>query len=112
MTLVLEALGVSGEDLAAGSVLRPVAGLDVVVRSDVVPEPLVRPDVADRPPCSAPIRPDDLPDTRRRGVRRVSFSSLAEYDRCPRGYYLQRVLGLGRWREDGSGDSAQAKAAI
>ena len=32
----------------------------------------------------------------RAGIRRVSFSSLAQYERCPRGYYLERVLGLPR----------------
>ncbi len=108
LTLVLDALGVSGEDLAADSALRPVAGLDVVVRCDVRPAPpdgLVVRDRLEHLECPAP-RPALL-DTRRRGVRRVSFSSLAGYDRCPRGYYLQQVLGLGRWMEDDGSSIAQ-----
>ena len=41
------------------------------------------------PPCLL-----DLPG-RSFGVRHVSFSALAAYDRCPRRFYLDRVLGLG-----------------
>lgn len=116
LTLVLDALGVLGGDLAAGSALRPVADLDMVVRCDVWPaHPAefavpAHPAHPERLECPAP-RPA-LPDTRRRGVRRVSFSSLAEYDRCPRGYYLQRVLGLGRWMEDDWSGIAQPVGAF
>lgn len=35
-----------------------------------------------------------MADGARTGVRRVSFSSLEHYERCPRSYYLERVLGF------------------
>lgn len=111
LKLVLDSLGVSRDDLAADSVLRPVADLDVVVRCDVRPAYPVEVAVPARPThlehLECPAARPALPDTRRRGVRRVSFSSLAEYGRCPRGYYLQRVLGLGRWTEDDGSRIAQ-----
>lgn len=113
LTLVLDALGVSCGDLTGDSERRPVAGLDVVVRCDVPPAPSVAhgfPDRLDHATCPAPL--PALPDTRRRGVRRVSFSSLVEYDRCPRGYYLQRLLGLGRWKEDELSGSSRSAGAF
>ena len=116
LTLVLGALREPTEDLPADSVLRPVADLDLVVRRDVRPaHPTksvvpVRPAHVEQPECPAP--GPALPDTRRRGVRRVSFSSLVEYDRCPRGYYLQRVLGLGRWLDDDGSSTARPATTI
>jgi ATP-dependent helicase/nuclease subunit A len=45
------------------------------------------------------------------GVKRVSFSSLALYDRCPFRFYLERILGLGAGsvpdgRRDGDGSTS------
>ena len=42
-------------------------------------------------------------------VRSVSFSSLAAYRRCPREYYLERVLGLDleKWSMCGAGQDAR-----
>ncbi len=51
------------------------------------------------PPASLPDELAPFPqfmetDHRARGPRRISFSTLAAYRRCPRGYYLERLLGL------------------
>jgi ATP-dependent helicase/nuclease subunit A len=113
LTLVLDALGVSGADLVEGSAPHPEADLDMSVRCDVPPARLVEHTVFDRPdPPECPASRPALLDTRRRGGGRVSFSSLAEYDRCPRGYYLQRVLGLDRWMDDDWGGGVRPAGAL
>ena len=79
-------------------------GLDAVVTVGVAPE-ATQPMVPGRPPVAgrAPNAPDVLgepvpcprflePAAGDRGPRRVSFSELAAYRRCPRQYYLERVL--------------------
>lgn len=103
LTLVLDALGVAAEQVVAKSDDRPVAGLDVVVRRPVVfSASLSGPRFEALEPVAPPAAAPALPHARRMGVSRVSFSSLADYARCPRGYYLERVLGLSRWRERGA----------
>ncbi len=93
---VLGALGVAVGEPQDGEVLRPQADLDLVVyrRS---PSPEVPGVVAQEAWAAAPAAPPPLAEgLRRAGVQRISFSALAHYDRCPRGYYLERVLGLHR----------------
>jgi len=117
LKLVLEALGFSGGDPAVDSASPSSAGLDVAVRCGFPSAPM--PTAVDgrvaasarpsRPACPAPRSAPA--DTRRRGARRVSFSSLSEYGRCPRGYFLERILGLGRWVEDGRIGGAEPEDA-
>ena len=42
--------------------------------------------------------------------RQVSFSALAAYQRCPRMFYLERVLGLGDRPVEGAGDEDAASS--
>ncbi|MBN1321389.1 MAG: UvrD-helicase domain-containing protein [Thermoleophilia bacterium] len=52
----------------------------------------------------------EFPGAAPRGAvpRQVSFSALATYERCPRMFYLERVLGLGCWPGKGGEDEGAA----
>lgn len=98
LTAVLRSLGMTAEQIVPDGDHHPVAGVDVVVRCAEVSSTSASgpaPDALELLGCPPPAPP--LPDTRRRGVSQVSFSSLSDYARCPRGYYLERVLRLSRW---------------
>ena len=91
---LLVSLGV--KSLPEGEV-RPMDGLDLRVVSAALVEPAAirgTPAVTE-PPVPAPA-PPPFPMTRASPVidRAASFSSLAASQRCPRGYYLEHVLGL------------------
>ncbi len=95
MERVLQALGVGNVDASDSAEFVAHTGLAVSVRG------VRAPDVA---PVPGPIRPSaparyeapSFPSVHggRAGVRRVSFSSLEHYERCPRSYYVERVLGF------------------
>lgn len=81
----------------------PLEGLDAVI-ARVAPSPAKA--VTDRYPVletaaaeRLPVTPPPFLDSAPRSIipRHVSFSALAAYQRCPRQYYLERVLGLELW---------------
>jgi len=55
---------------------------------------------------TAPVRPPRAPD-----VGRLSYTALAEYERCAYRYYLQRVVGLGDVEAPGEGSEPGIGAA-
>ena len=55
---------------------------------------------------TAPMRPPSAPD-----VGRLSYTALAEYERCAYRYYLQRVVGLGDVEAPGEGSEPGIGAA-
>ncbi|MBN1629061.1 MAG: PD-(D/E)XK nuclease family protein, partial [Thermoleophilia bacterium] len=101
------AAGLGLDALPAEGASVPIPGLDAVARAMpmTVADQSARheaPDVA-IPAVSAHACPQFLGvESRAAGLRQVSFSALAAYDRCPRQFYLERVLGLGAPVEPGS----------
>lgn len=92
---VLQALGVTDVDVSRPVGFMTKSGLSVSVQGVRAPM-IVRPPATDGRSrgirCEAP--PFPLVETGRAGVRRVSFSSLERYERCPRRYYLESILGF------------------
>lgn len=92
---VLKALGVTDVEVSRPVASMTDAGLSVSVQGVRAPETLRSPATDGRSRatrCEAP--PFPSVEKERAGVRRVSFSSLERYERCPRSYYLERVLGF------------------
>ncbi|MHB9148549.1 MAG: UvrD-helicase domain-containing protein [Thermoleophilia bacterium] len=92
---VLQALGVTDVDVSCPVESMNESGLSVSVQGVRAPA-IVRSPTTDGPSrvvrCEAPSFP--IVEMGRAGVRRVSFSSLERYERCPRSYYLERILGF------------------
>lgn len=92
---VLRTLGVTDVEVSCPVDSTTDSGLSVSVQGVRAPT-IVRSSATDGRSrgirCEAP--PFSLVETGRAGVRRVSFSSLERYERCPRGYYLESILGF------------------
>jgi ATP-dependent exoDNAse (exonuclease V) beta subunit len=85
------------DDLAASVIAVRYAEEDTL--DDLGDEPASRCDPEEAPePCFLHLQP---PGT---APRQLSFSALATFGRCPRRFYLQRVLGLGYGAGPANGD--------
>jgi CRISPR/Cas system-associated exonuclease Cas4 (RecB family) len=104
-----EAIGLDDIDAAIIGVVGPAEGEEARTRGEERAG-ICGPFQAPEPLCFLQLQPPSLIS------RQISFSALSAFGRCPRRFYLERVLGLGsaplRAHANGEGETSDREEAV